>query len=93
MLFWPSPAGSAVHLPGADKVVHALLFLLLAGTARLRFGAAATVLVAVLAYAVLSEIVQAELLTRRSGDLLDVVADGAGALLGWRVARRWASAP
>ena len=29
MLFWPSPAGSGVTLPGADKLVHAGLFLLL----------------------------------------------------------------
>ena len=89
VLFWPSPAGSSVTLPGADKLVHAGLFLLLAASARLRFGAAPRVLAAVLAYAALSEAVQAVLLARRSGDLLDLLADAAGALVGWQVARRW----
>ena len=88
VLFWPSPAGSGVSVPGADKAVHAGLFLLLAGAARLRFGGAAAVLTGVLAYAALSEVVQAVLLSRRSGDLLDVVADVLGALVGWRLARR-----
>ena len=88
VLFWPSPAGSRVTLPGADKLVHAGLFLLLALTARLRFGAAGRVLAALLVYAAVSELVQAVLLPRRSGDLLDLGADAAGALLGWALARR-----
>ena len=83
VLFWPSPAGSGVTVPGADKLVHAGLFLLLAVTARLRFGAGALVLAAVLAYAALSELAQALFLVRRSGDLLDLVADTAGAVAGW----------
>jgi VanZ family protein len=91
VLFWPAPAGSGVRLPGADKAVHAGLFLLLAGTARVRFGVRTGVLVAVLGYAALSEVVQAELLARRTGDLLDLVADVAGAAGGWRLARRWTS--
>lgn len=70
-----------------------MLFLLLAATARWRFGAAAGVLIAVLAYAALSEVIQAQLLARRSGDLLDVAADAAGALAGWRLARRWTERP
>ena len=49
VLFWPSPAGSGVQVPGADKAVHAGLFLLLAVTAALRFGTAPGVLVVVLA--------------------------------------------
>ena len=76
-------------VPGADKLVHAGLFLLLAGTAALRFGATARVLVSVLVYAVASELVQAALLSERSGDAWDVLADGAGAVAGWQLARRW----
>jgi len=88
VLFWPSPAGSSVTLPGADKLVHAGLFLLLALTARARFGASARVLAALLVYAAGSELVQAALLPRRSGDLLDLLADAVGALAGWHLARR-----
>ena len=72
-------------MPGADKLVHAGLFLLLALTARVRFGDAARVLVAVLLYAALSEVVQAVLLPRRSGDPLDLLADAAGAVVGWQL--------
>ena len=92
VLFWPSPAGAGVTLPGADKLVHAVLFLLLAGTAALRFGAGARVLAVVLAYAVASEVVQAVLLAERSGDDWDVLADGVGAVVGWLAVRRRAPA-
>ena len=69
-------------------MVHAVLFLLLAGTAALRFGALLPVLVLVLGYAVASELVQAELLAERSGDAWDVLADAVGALAGWLAVRR-----
>ena len=83
VLFWPDPAGGGVGIPGADKAVHLLLFAALAATTRLRFGSASAVLGAVVLYAVVSEVVQAVLLSRRSGDLLDVVADLRGVALGW----------
>jgi VanZ family protein len=88
VLFWPSPAGAAVTLPGADKLVHLGLFLLLAGTAALRFGAVSAVLASVLGYAVASEVVQAVLLAERSGDAWDVLADVVGAVVGWHLVRR-----
>ena len=88
MLFWPEPGGPETDLPGADKVVHALVFLALAGTARLRFGGAPAVLTAVLGYAAVSEVVQALLLSERTGDLWDLLADAVGAGLGWWLARR-----
>ena len=88
VLFWPSPAGAGVPVPGADKLVHAGLFALLAATAALRFGAARGVLVGVLAYAALSEGVQALLLAERSGDAYDLLADAVGALVGWQLVRR-----
>ena len=87
VLFWPSPAGGGGPV-GADKVVHAVLFLLLAATARLRFGGRWPVLAVVLAYAGLSELVQAVALAERSGDLYDLVADGLGALAGWLLVGR-----
>ena len=88
VLFWPSPAGAGVTLPGADKLVHAGLFALLAATAALRFGAARRVLLVVLAYAAVSEVVQARLLAERSGDAWDLLADAVGALAGWYAVRR-----
>lgn len=88
VLFAPDPGGPDTALPGADKAVHLVLFALLAGTARWRYGGALLVLGAVLAYAPASEAVQALLLADRSGDLLDVVADVVGALVGWWLAPR-----
>ena len=75
-------------VPGADKAVHAGLFLLLTWTAALRFRATARVLVLALAYAVGSELVQAALLAERSGDAWDVLADAVGAVAGWLLVRR-----
>ena len=46
-------------------------------------------LAAVLAYAVLSEIVQWVGLAERSGDVLDVLADTLGAAAGWLLAGRY----
>jgi hypothetical protein len=88
VLFWPSPTGGGVTVPGADKAVHAGLFLLLAGTAALRFGVGLRVLAAVLGYAALSELVQAGLLAERSGDGWDLLADAAGAVVGRQLVRR-----
>jgi VanZ family protein len=87
LLFAPS-GGAAPSVPGLDKVVHLALFLLLAGTTRWRFGADPRLLVAVTAYAVVSEVLQAALLHDRSGDPYDVLADVLGALAGWLVARQ-----
>lgn len=88
VLFWPSPATGGAAVPGADKAVHAGLFLLLAATGALRCGASTRVLALVLAYAVASELVQALALAERSGDVVDVLADGVGALGGWLLVRR-----
>ena len=84
VLFTPRAGGESLF-PYADKVVHFVLFALLAATTRWRFG---TGLWAVVAYAVLSEVVQGLLLSTRSGDAYDVVADLLGAGLGWLVAAR-----
>ena len=87
LLFAPSgPDGPGV--PGLDKVVHALIFLAVAGTARWRLGPGPVLLAAVVGYAVLSEVVQGVLLSGRSGDPYDVVADLVGAAAGWLLAGR-----
>ena len=71
ILFWPRPA-SPDGVPGLDKVVHLATFAALAFTG-LRVGLAARWWLPLLAvHAVASEIVQDRLLSRRSGDPLDV---------------------
>ena len=87
VLFVPDPGGPPLFA-GIDKVVHVVLFALLAGTTRWRFGPVVAGFAAVAAYAVVSEVVQATLLGDRSGDVLDVLADLLGAVLGWLVATR-----
>lgn len=86
MLFTPSTGGPSLF-DGSDKVVHALLFGALAATTRWRFGPGLLGLGLVAAYAVVSEVVQGVLLSTRSGDPYDVVADLVGAAVGWLLAR------
>jgi VanZ family protein len=84
VLFSPStPNEGGGH--GVDKLVHAALFGALALTTRRRY---ARGLWAVLAYAWLSELLQAVLPIHRDGDVFDALADTAGALLGWALAGR-----
>jgi VanZ family protein len=83
VLLWPDPVGAGTGPPGADKAVHLLLFAALTASARLRFGPSRAVLAALVGYAAVSEVVQALLLSQRSGDLLDLVADLLGVALGW----------
>ncbi len=91
ILFWPRPP-SPGGLPGLDKVVHLVTFGSLALTG-LRAGVAGRWLLAALAvHAVASEVVQELLVSRRSGDPRDVVADLGGVLAGTLLARAsWGS--
>jgi VanZ family protein len=82
VLFAPAQGGPTLF-DGSDKVVHLLLFAALAGTGRWRFGAQPALLLGVVAYAVVSEVVQGALLSGRSGDPVDVLADLVGAAAGW----------
>ena len=87
VLFTPR-APSEHAIPNLDKVVHAGLFLLLAATTRWRFGGRPGYLLAVIAYAAVSELVQWQALANRDGDVRDFAADTVGAVVGWLVARR-----
>ncbi len=91
ILFWPRPA-SPGGLPGLDKVVHLVTFGSLALTG-LRAGVAGRWLLPVLVvHAATSEVVQELLLSQRSGDLRDVVADLGGVVAGTLLARAsWGS--
>lgn len=87
-LYAPRVAGPDVGIPYADKVVHLLLFAVVACTG-LRVGVPARPLVGVLVVnAVLSEVVQHAVLPQRSGDAFDTLANLAGVALGaWAAAR------
>lgn len=81
VLFTP---GSAVPSgpPNSDKVVHALLFAALAAASRFAGMGWRATAAWVLAYAALSEVLQAVLPINRGGSAGDFTADAAGALLG-----------
>lgn len=81
VLFTP---GSAVPSgpPNSDKVVHALLFAALAASSRFAGVGWRATAAWVLAYAALSEVLQAVLPINRGGSAADFAADAAGALLG-----------
>ena len=65
-----------------DKVVHSGLFLLLGLTGVLAGLAPRGLLVALVAYAGVSEVLQAVLPIHRDGDLLDALADTVGGVVG-----------
>jgi len=86
VLYWPRAAGNG--LPYVDKLVHAAVFGAVAW-AGCRAGVPHRVLVPLLvAQAVVSEVVQARLLSGRSGEPADVAADLAGTALGLLIAHR-----
>jgi len=87
-VYSPSDAGGAALFPSADKLGHVLVFGLVAWTGRLVRLPAVPLSAVLVAHAVVSEVVQAALLSRRAGDPGDVVADVAGVLLGLVLAAR-----
>lgn len=85
-LYWPRPVSSG-GIPHLDKVAHVVVFAAVAWTG-LRSRVPVVVLVVVLVlHAVTSEVLQASVLPRRSGDAVDVVADLVGVLVGVALAR------
>lgn len=87
VLYWPRPVAEGPDVPHLDKIAHVLVFAAVAWTGA-RAGLAARWLVpALLLHAVSSELAQAYLLPRRSGDAADVLADCVGVLAGILLAR------
>jgi hypothetical protein len=82
----PSVGGLA-SVPGLDKLVHAAVFASVMAAGRRARLPRVPLLVLTVVQAPVSELVQAGLLPRRSGDPFDVVADLAGCLLGWWLTR------
>jgi VanZ family protein len=84
VLFTPK-SGVPSSPPGTDKVVHTLLFALLAFTGL--YAKIPRVLLWLVLYAGVSEVLQ-QLITplHRSGDVLDALVDVLGIGLGWAIA-------
>ena len=81
VLFTPE-SGVPTAPPGTDKVIHLLLFALLAATGRwagMRWG---WLLAALVVYAGVSEVLQATLPLGRDGDVWDAFVDSIGVGLG-----------
>lgn len=81
VLFTPQ-SGVPTAPPGTDKLVHLLLFALLAGTGRVAGPRPVPLAAGLAGYAALSEVLQAVLPLGRSGDVVDLAVDLAGLLLG-----------
>ena len=84
VLFTPE-SGVPTAPPGTDKVIHTLLFALLAFTGL--YAKISRVLPMLVVYAGVSEVLQ-QLITplHRSGDVLDALVDVLGIGLGWAIA-------
>lgn len=84
VLFTPE-SGVPTAPPGTDKVIHTLLFALLAITGL--YAKIPRVLLMLVVYAGVSEVLQ-QLITplHRSGDVLDALVDVLGIALGWAIA-------
>ncbi|MFD4642474.1 VanZ family protein [Lentzea sp. NPDC058436] len=84
VLFTPE-SGVPSSPPGTDKVVHTLLFALLAFTGL--YAKLPRILLWLVVYAGVSEVLQ-QLITplHRSGDVLDALVDVLGIGLGWAIA-------
>ncbi|WP_394616480.1 VanZ family protein [Lentzea sp. JNUCC 0626] len=89
VLFTPE-SGVPSSPPGTDKVVHTLLFALLAFTGL--YAKIPRVLLWLVLYAGLSEVLQ-QLITplHRSGDVLDALVDVLGIGLGWLTFTKFSS--
>lgn len=80
-VYSPDAPGPEVGVPHIDKVVHLVLFAVVAWTGRMARVPLGPLMVVLLVHALASELAQT-FLPRRSGDWLDFVADAAGIGLG-----------
>lgn len=91
-LYLPSPPGapaSVLAVPHLDKLVHVLLFAMVAFTGRWAGVPIRLLLLALTADAVMSELVQGLWLPERSADPIDLLADLVGIAVGMLAATRW----
>lgn len=87
VLYAPRAPGVPLF-PGADKLIHLVVFAVPVLLCLLAGWSPRLVVVGFAVHAGLSEVVQGLVLPERSADHLDVVADLSGVLLGWWVWHR-----
>ncbi len=80
VLYWPHAPSPPTTLP-VDKLVHLSVFAAVAWTGRRAGIPLRPLLAALLAHAVISELLQAWVIAGRDGDPRDVLADWSGTLL------------
>jgi hypothetical protein len=91
VFFTPEVDGPGLDLPGADKVVHVVVFAALTAAAGWCYGVRPAVVACLAGYGLAVEAVQGLLVPGRSASLLDVLADLVGialALTLWKGARQ-----
>ena len=86
VLFTPGSATPSVH-PGVDKLIHMAMFGVLALTGRWAGVPPTRLACGLVAYAAVSEVLQAVLPIGRDGEVLDAVADSIGVGLALVAAR------
>ena len=86
VLFTPGPETPSVH-PGVDKLIHLAMFGVLALTGRWAGVPPTRLACGLVAYAAVSEVLQAVLPIGRDGEVLDAVADSLGVGLALVAAR------
>jgi VanZ family protein len=84
-----SPGSDTPHVAISDKLVHATLFAALALTGVLAGVPAVALASALVAYAGISEVLQARLPINRDGDWHDALADTIGVAIGLLLALVW----
>tara|TARA_B100001146_G_scaffold224131_1_gene240906 strand:+ start:23225 stop:23599 length:375 start_codon:yes stop_codon:yes gene_type:complete len=91
ILFLLPPSGTEAPFPQADKVIHVILYLilmlvwtvpLLAFRKKLNIRNVSLLLIALLFYGIIIEVIQAKIIDGRQGDVLDVIANLLGSILG-----------
>lgn len=89
VVLYSPDSGGAPPFPQADKVVHVVVFALVGFTGVLVGIRWLPLLVALVLHGVVSELVQATLLSARSGSGWDLAADAVGAAIGVLLAASW----
>lgn len=91
VLFLMPPSGAEAPFPQADKVIHIILYLILmlvwaipvlAFHKKPHIRNVSFLLIASLFYGIIIEVIQAKIIDGRQGDVLDVIANLLGSILG-----------